>query len=234
MKTQVWAHRGASAYAPENTLEAFKLAAGQGADGVELDVQLSRDNELVVAHDETIDRVSNGSGYIKDHTLRELKKLRFNRLFPEYRDAAIPTLREVYELLKPTGLVINVELKTGIVPYEGIGNRVIYSSFHHPSLVKLKMLDASVKTGLLYSDGWIDAASYGRYTARVDALHPALYHMQDKELIPSARSLGLALHVWTVDDEEYMEALVRQGGEASITNKPDVCRNVADQLNPFG
>ena len=114
-----------------------------------------------------------------------------------------------------------------IVPYEGIeeralclasemgmGNRVIYSSFHHPSLVKLKMLDASVKTGLLYSDGWIDAASYGRYTARVDALHPALYHMQDKELIPSARSLGLALHVWTVDDEEYMEALVRQGGLA--------------------
>ena len=66
-----------------------------------------------------------------------------------------------------------------------MGNRVIYSSFHHPSLVKLKMLDASVKTGLLYSDGWIDAASYGRYTARVDALHPALYHMQDKELIPS-------------------------------------------------
>ena len=71
MKTQVWAHRGASAYAPENTLEAFKLAAGQGADGVELDVQLSRDNELVVAHDETIDRVSNGSGYIKDHTLSD-------------------------------------------------------------------------------------------------------------------------------------------------------------------
>ena len=63
---------------------------------------------------------------------------------------------------------------------------------------------------------------------------PALYHMQDKELIPSARSLGLALHVWTVDDEEYMEALVRQGVEAIITNKPDVCRNVADQLNPFG
>ena len=247
MKTQVWAHRGASAYAPENTLEAFKLAAGQGADGVELDVQLSRDNELVVAHDETIDRVSNGSGYIKDHTLSELKKLRFNRLFPEYRDASIPTLGEVYELLRPTGLVVNVELKTEIVPYEGIeervldlasemgmGDRVIYSSFHHPSLVKLKMLDPSVNTGRLYSDGWIDVASYGRYTARVDALHPALYHMQDPELIPSARSLGLALHVWTVNDEEYMEMLVRQGVEAIITNKPDLCRSVADRENPFG
>ena len=87
MKTQVWAHRGASAYAPENTLEAFRLAAEMGADGVELDVQLSRDGELVVAHDETIDRVSNGTGYIKDYTLAQLKKLSFNRLpgFPRLR-----------------------------------------------------------------------------------------------------------------------------------------------------
>ena len=72
MKTKVWAHRGASAYAPENTLEAFRLAAGQKADGVELDVQLSKDGELVVIHDETIDRVSDGSGYVRDYTLEEL------------------------------------------------------------------------------------------------------------------------------------------------------------------
>ena len=107
MKTQVWAHRGASAYAPENTLEAFRLAAEMGADGVELDVQLSRDGELVVAHDETIDRVSNGTGYIKDYTLAQLKKLSFNRLFPDFKDARIPTLKEVYELLKPAGLTVN-------------------------------------------------------------------------------------------------------------------------------
>ena len=69
--TLVWAHRGASAYAPENTLEAFQLAVSQKADGVELDVQLTKDGELVVAHDETIDRVSNGSGRIVDHTLEE-------------------------------------------------------------------------------------------------------------------------------------------------------------------
>ena len=68
----------------------------------------------------------------------------------------------------------------------------------------------------------------------MDALHPALYHMQDSELIPSARSLGLALHVWTVNDEEYMEMLVRQGVEAIITNKPDLCRSVADRVDPFG
>ena len=94
MKTQVWAHRGASAYAPENTLEAFRLAAEMGADGVELDVQLSRDGELVVAHDETIDRVSNGTGYIKDYTLAQLKKLSFNRLFPSLRTPGFPRLRK--------------------------------------------------------------------------------------------------------------------------------------------
>lgn len=241
-KTQVWAHRGASAYAPENTLEAFALAVEQGADGVELDVQMTRDGELVVAHDETVDRVSNGSGYIKDYTLDELKKLRFNRLFPEYEAAVIPTLREVYELLKPTGLVVNAELKTGIIQYEGIEekvlrlaaemgmkDRVIYSSFYHPALVALKALDASVRTGLLYSDGWIDVASYGKNTVRADALHPALYHMQDKELIPSARAHGLALHVWTVNDGDYMKMLAEQGIEAIITNRPDVCRSVVDR-----
>ena len=226
MKTQVWAHRGASAYAPENTLEAFRLAAEMGADGVELDVQLSRDGELVVAHDETIDRVSNGTGYIKDYTLAQLKKLSFNRLFPNFKDARIPTLKEVYELLKPAGLTVNVELKTGIILYPeieekvlaltvsmGMEDRVIYSSFCHPSLVRLKELDSGLKTGLLYSD----------------ALHPALYHMQDPQLIPAARRQGLAVNVWTVNEEPHMEMLMQQKVDAIITNRPDLCRRVVDR-----
>ena len=151
MKTKVWAHRGASAYAPENTLEAFRLAAEQKADGVELDVQLSKDGELVVIHDETIDRVSDGSGYVRDYTLEELKRFHFNRLHPEYADARIPTLAEVYELLKPTGLEINVEIKTGIYFYPGIEEKlfrleqalgmqgkIIYSSFNHYSVMKMR------------------------------------------------------------------------------------------------
>lgn len=89
MKTKVWAHRGASAYAPENTLEAFLLAAEQGADGVELDVQLTKDGEMVVVHDEEIDRVSDGSGFVKDYTLAELKNLNFNKTHPEYQNVKI-------------------------------------------------------------------------------------------------------------------------------------------------
>lgn len=243
METQVWAHRGASAYAPENTLEAFWLAADMGADGVELDVQLSKDGELVVAHDETIDRVSNGTGYIRDYTLAQLKSFYFNRLFPEFEDARIPTLKEVCELLKPTGMTVNVELKTGIILYPEIEekvlrlaaamemeDRMVYSSFCHPSLVRLKELDTSVKTGLLYSDGWIGAAAYGRNTVGADALHPALYHFQDPALISEARRHGLAIHVWTVDEEQHMEQLVRQGVDAIITNKPDLCRRIIDKF----
>ena len=77
--TKIFAHRGASAYAPENTMEAFELAAKQGADGIELDVHVTKDGEVVVTHDEKIDRVSNGNGFIKDMTLRELKRLSFSR-----------------------------------------------------------------------------------------------------------------------------------------------------------
>ena len=78
-KTKVWAHRGASGYAPENTLDAFRKAVEMGADGIELDVQMTKDGELVVIHDETINRVSNGKGWVKDYTYEELKKFNFNK-----------------------------------------------------------------------------------------------------------------------------------------------------------
>lgn len=97
-KTRIWAHRGASGYAPENTLEAFKLAIDEKADGIELDVQLTKDKELVVIHDEKIDRTSNGKGYVKDYTLEELKKFNFNYGNEKYEEVKIPTLKEVYEL----------------------------------------------------------------------------------------------------------------------------------------
>ena len=108
-KVKVWAHRGASGYAPENTLESFKLAADMGADGVELDVQLTKDGELVVVHDEYIDRVSDGHGRVVDYTLEELRRFNFNKMHPEYATSCkIPTLREVLELLNDTGMTVNI------------------------------------------------------------------------------------------------------------------------------
>lgn len=235
---KVWGHRGASAYAPENTLEAFALAIEQGADGVELDVQLTKDGQVVVIHDETIDRTSDGAGLVKDHTLAELRQLDFGILHPEVSPrtgskVCIPTLEEVFRLIKPYDLTVNIELKTGIILYEGLEEkvlrltaeaemeeRVIYSSFYHPSLMKLKALNPSCKTGLLYSDGWIDVAGYAKNLG-IDALHPALYHMQDPELVSRANALGLNVHVWTVNQKTDMDRLAARGVDVIITNYPD-------------
>lgn len=120
MKTKVWAHRGASGYMPENTLPSFQKAVELGADGVELDIQLSKDGEIVVCHDEMVDRTSNAKGWLKDYTLAELKEMDFSYQFKELGKVSIPTMKEVFELLKPTNLIINIELKTGIFDYEGI------------------------------------------------------------------------------------------------------------------
>ena len=113
-KTKIFAHRGASGYAPENTLEAFALAITQGADGIELDVQLTKDGIPVVIHDETIDRVTEKKGWVKDYTLKELKELTvLKNKFPEYSAAKIPTLEEVLDAVKASGQVNFAILRAG-------------------------------------------------------------------------------------------------------------------------
>lgn len=241
MITKIWAHRGASGYAPENTLEAFELAVKQNADGVELDVQLSKDGELVVIHDEVVDRVTEGKGNVRDFTVKELKKFRANQTHPEYGTAMIPTLAEVYDLLKPTGLTINVELKTGEYFYPdiekkvlkltrdmGMEDRIWYSSFNHATLIRLKEMESGVRTGILYADGIWNAWDYAK-SLGVDALHPALYNMQYPGYLEKSRALGLSTHVWTVNDEKDMEVLVKLGVDAVITNYPDRARKMVLQ-----
>lgn len=234
MKTKVWAHRGASAYAPENTLEAFLLAAEQGADGVELDVQLTKDGEMVVVHDEEIDRVSDGSGFVKDYTLAELKTLNFNKTHPEYQDVKIPTLREVYEALKPTGMTINVELKTGIFWYKDLEkkvleltkememeDRVIYSSFNHYSIQQMKKIVPEAETAYLYSDVILNVAEYAKNT-KVDGLHPAVYHVKMADFLKEYLGSNLNVRVWTVNEKADMKWLIDAGVTAIITNYPDM------------
>lgn len=239
--TKIWAHRGASGYAPENTLEAFKLAVSQEADGIELDVQLTKDKELVVIHDEKIDRTSNGKGYVKDYTLEELKKFNFNYGNEEYKEVKIPTLKEVYELLKPTNLIINVELKTGIIFYEeieekalklakemGMEDRIIYSSFNHHTIKKIKELNNNVPTGLLYCDGWIGILEYAKKLG-VTALHPCGYNLQYENLIEESKKENMLLHVWTINEEKDMKFLYENKIDAIITNYPDVARKIINQ-----
>lgn len=237
----VWAHRGASAYAPENTLAAFQKAVDMKADGVELDVQLTKDDKLVVIHDEKIDRTSDGTGWVKDYTLEELRAHNYNKTHPEYEHADIPTLREVYELLKPTDLTINVELKTGIVFYEdierkvisltrkmGMEGRVLYSSFNHFTCVKLHQLDPEAYVGFLYADGPIAMADYCKKHGG-NALHPALYNLQFPNYMREAEQNGLDVNAWTVNEKQYMHMCCRLGVNAIITNYPDVTREITEQ-----
>ena len=241
-KTLVWAHRGASAYAPENTLEAFQKAVELKADGIELDVQQTKDGKLVVIHDEMVDRVSRASGWVKDFTYEKLKKINVNQRFSQYGTQYIPTLEEVYELIRPTNVTINVELKTGVIFYPeleeqvldlteqmGMQERVIYSSFNHYSIRKIKRLKPDAMTGLLYQDGMIDVVSYANNTVKADALHPAVYNVQYPDFFAECSRHGLKVHVWTVNEEEHMRLLCENGTDAMITNDPKLGRAVADE-----
>jgi glycerophosphoryl diester phosphodiesterase len=232
---RVWAHRGASGYAPENTLEAFALAVAQKADGVELDVHLTADGEVVVAHDETVDRVSDGVGRIADLSLAALKVLNFNRTKPHYAPVArIPTLCEALALLAPTGLTVNIELKTNLEPYPGLEARCIalvakagmrervwYSSFNPESLARVKAIDSSLRCGILLDGAmdrpWLYARSLG-----VEALHPRYRTaLRTPGFVRSCHEAGLRLHTWTVDAAPALRAMARIRPDAVITNYPD-------------
>ena len=237
----IWAHRGASGYAPENTLPAFRLAAEMGAEGVELDVQKTKDGQLVVCHDETVDRTASAKGRIRDYTLAELKKLDFCCGNLAYEGVRIPTLEEVLELLGPTGLAMNIELKTGIVFYErieeqildtvkamGWRDRVIYSSFNHETLRTIRRLDPEAPTGVLYADGLVNAAAYGR-SLGAKALHPAVYNLQYPGFFEECREQGMEVNVWTVNSGEELRYCGRLGVHAVITNYPDKARKILEE-----
>jgi glycerophosphoryl diester phosphodiesterase len=246
MPQWVYGHRGASGYAPENTLEAFELAARQGAHGVELDVHLSRDGELVVAHDEIVERVSNGVGRLCDHSLLELKRLRFNKTHPEYKDARIPTLGEVFELLAPTGLRINVELKNSSIDYPDLEKRcvelaartsmtekVIYSSFNHHSLLRVKGIDPSIYCGLLYVCTMVKPWEYA-YALGMNALHPHFSELQTPGECAQAHALGLEVNPWTVNENEDIRRTFGAGADWLITNYPDRALKILATLDKEG
>jgi len=240
-KTLIWAHRGASGYAPENTLAAFDLAAKMNADGVELDVQLTKDGEIVVIHDETIDRTSNAKGLVMNYTLDELKRMDFSYGNNAFEGEKIPTMREVFELLKPTNLTINIELKTGIIFYDieeklvklvkdcGFEDRVIYSSFNHKSVLKIKEIDKNAKIGFLYADGPIDMPSYAKkYGA--DALHPAGYNLRYDGFMDECKENEIDVNVWTINKEADIKECIQRGVHAIITNYPEKARKIIERV----
>ncbi len=231
--TLVWAHRGASAYAPENTLAAFRLALEQGAHGIELDVQLSRDGQIVVIHDERVDRTTDGTGWVADRTLAELQGLDASLGMPGFAGERIPLLSEVFDLVSDSDCTINVELKNTEVAYpgledavltliaeRGIEDRILLSSFNHESLLGLRRGGVTMPLGLLTQDILVEPWAYSAALG-MQAFHPPGYAVRSPELVDESHAAGLAVHIWTVDAPADLRRFSDWGVDAVFTNKPD-------------
>ena len=229
----IYGHRGASGYAPENTLEAFRLAMEMGADGFELDVHMSKDGALVVIHDESVDRTTDGTGLVRDLTLAQLKQLDASFGMEAYKGAKIPTLDEVFDLIRDTRHIVNVEIKTdewfypqieekclALAREKGVEDRILYSSFNHYTLMKLRQLKPDVKLGMLFGDIMVKPWEYARQLS-VDYLHPMKMNIWVPGFSEGAAEAGYGVNMWTINDQETM-ALCLKTGAGIITNYPDV------------
>lgn len=232
MKPAVIAHRGASGNAPENTAAAFELACKQRAEGVEFDVHLSQDGIPVVIHDEKVDRTTNGKGLVKDKPLSELKELDAGSWYDaRFSNQQILTLTETLEIVKDME-IINIELKSGIIPYpgleeivikqvkkEGLEDRTILSSFNHYSLWQCKQLAPEIKTGILHMAGLYQPWQYA-HRLQAEALHPYYYAVAGP-IIDGCHRAGLGVNVFAVNREEEISRIINISADGLITNFPD-------------
>ncbi|MFJ8065944.1 glycerophosphodiester phosphodiesterase [Psychrobacillus sp. NPDC096426] len=234
---KIYAHRGCSGSYPENTIAAFKAAARLPIHGVEFDVHMTKDGELVVIHDESIDRTSNGRGFVKDLMLGELKYYDFGAWFSNsFRGEKIPTLREALYVFKDTHHHINIELKSDVFPYEGmewkvlemlkeyrLEGRVVISSFNHEMIQLVKERAPHIETAILFMEVMVAPQDYASVVG-ADALHaffPTALRKMGKEVIAS----GKQLRVFTVNEEFYANILQAVGVHAIFTDYPQEMYN---------
>lgn len=243
MPCKIIAHRGASGYTPENTLPAFQLAVAQRADGVELDVHRTKDGVLVISHDPSVDRTTNGHGFICNMTFAELRKLsagyKYGRAFVH---EPIPTLGEVLSLL-PAGMLVNVEIKNGPILYEGIEQavaaeispherrlKIAVSSFHHPTLRTFHKVHRKCDLGLLYEGAFINIWDYVKAVGlHVKRLHPNIDFVTP-EFVEEAHARGFGVYAYTANTQSDIERMAVCGVDGIFTNYPDVARSVLTKL----
>ena len=239
----LFAHRGASAHAPENTLAAFELALAQKADGIELDVKLSADGHVVVIHDPTVDRTTGAHGRVKDISLAELRSLGAGSFFSEnFSSEKIPTLEEVFEAMGKR-IFINVELTNYNSPRDqlvesvcmlvkkfNLQKHVMFSSFFASNLSKAGSYLPDVPRGLLALNGiagaW--ARSFGYAFGKYQALHPYLKDVTPEQVQRVHRLKG-RVHVWTVNKAEDMRQLFHWGVDAIFTDDPQLAVQVREE-----
>ena len=233
--TKIFAHRGFSAYYPENTMLAFtKVAEETVADGIELDIQLTKDGEIVIMHDETLDRTTNASGFLKDYTLAELKELSVGVNFKGFLPRqTIPTLREFFTFLKQTKLIVNIELKTSVFEYEGIEEKLIalvrefdleeqvwYSSFNHYTMERILKLMPTAKCGLLM-DTWLRNPADYAISCGAMAINACTPFCLKPGIADELHAKQIIMQAWTPNEEDMMKSLVANHVDVLITNYPD-------------
>ena len=219
------AHRGAKAYEPENTLQAFQKALDLNSDGIELDVHLSSDEHIIVIHDETIDRTTNGKGLVNTFSLAELKSFLIDEKYQ------IPTLNEVFDLVDKKCL-INIELKglgtaskvvTLIEEYiakkNWSYNHFIISSFDWNLLQETSNLNSKISIGILTEEN-LDTALAFAETIKAKAIHPA-FQLLNKENVQEIQEKGFLVFPWTVNSEEDILKIKNYKVNGIISDNPD-------------
>ncbi len=229
----VFAHRGDEAHAPENTLSAFKQAVEKGTDGIEFDVKLTADGQVVVLHDQSVDRTTNGTGNVAKLSFAALRELDAGKQFPgQFPGEKIPTLDEVFETVGKR-VYMNIELKnystpfdllvpkvTDIIKKHSMEERVLFSSFLSVSLQKARKLLPDVPRGLLTIPGWMGA--WGRtfgWRGDYTALNPPMVDI-NIGLINQVHASGKRVIVWTVTAEEDIKRMIGLGVDGIITGDP--------------
>jgi len=200
--TKNFAHRGFSGKYPENTMLAFQKAVEIGADGAELDVQLTKDGEVVIIHDETIDRTTDGKGYVVDYTYEELSKFNASYIYTgKMGFNKIPTLK--------------------------LEKKVIISSFNHFSVLRMKKIAPELKCGFLSEDWIIDA---GAYTAShgIECFHPRFNNLIP-EVVEELKKNNIEINTWTVNKEEDIKDLINKGIDILIGNYPDLVKKIINE-----
>lgn len=227
--TQIFAHRGYAAAFSENTMTAFREAEKAGADGIELDVQMTKDGEIVVIHDENVNRTTDGKGFVKDFSYKDIRQLNANIMGAEKEP--IPSLKEVLEWLQSNNLLCNIELKNGYFPYEGmeekvielirkyrLEKRIIFSSFNHYSIVYCYRLAPEIEIAPLYSGRIFMPWIYAR-SIHAQAIHPNFKALSN-DIIRKSIESGIAVRPYTINKEVDMKHLFALNCSAIITDDP--------------
>ena len=233
------AHRGASAHAPENTLSAIKLAIQKKADVIELDTKLTADEQVVVIHDQTVDRTTNGSGRVNNLPLAALRELDAGAHFGEdFQNEPIPTLEEVFEVCAGKTLFI-LELTNYQTPFDTLAekvsqliahfalkNHILVSSFHHIPLRRFHKLSPTIPIGFLAksgSAGFLSRSWLGRAVVHYHAIHPEKSDVSPN-LVKKAHKSGQRVHPFNVNEPEEMVELFTMGVDGVITDDPALAR----------